>query len=94
LWGWGGYKIATAASKEDAFFWWQIAFLGMVSPAVYVHFVFSFLKLSRKFLLFVIYALTVIFVALNFFARDIFFGDLRFVFNQFYWINWAKWRYW
>lgn len=90
FWGWGGYKIATAISKEEAFFWWQIAFLGVVSPVVYAHFVFSFLKLDRKLLLFVIYALAVIFIAFIFFVRNIFFGDLRFAFNQFYWIDWTK----
>ena len=88
FWGWGGYQVAIANSKELALFWWQVSFVGVIfCPVVYAHFIFNFLGIKRKALLFSIYCLAVFFLVLDFFAKNIFLGNLRFVFNQFYWIE-------
>lgn len=90
FWGLGGYKVATTTSREEAIFWWQIAFLGMVCPAIYVHFIFALLKLNRKHLLYVVYFVALIFIVIDFLYKEKLFGSLRFTFNQFYWVVWNK----
>lgn len=96
FWGAGGYQFSTALSREEAFRGWQLAYIGCIltSPAYY-HFVYGFLKLKKlfyKILLYLNYALASFFLFLVFFYRNIFLGDLKFVFDQFYWTDWLKFK--
>ena len=91
IWGFGGYKFSTTTSKETAFFWWQIAHFGAVlTPVIYYHFVSEYLKKKKHLLLFLLYFLAAIFLFFNLFFKELFLGDLRVIFNQFYWHNWYK----
>ncbi len=91
IWGFGGYKFSTVSNYDDAFFWWQVAYICVIlSPVVYTHFVFVFLEIKKKFFLCCFYILAGIFLGLNFFAPKLFLGDLRFIFNQFWWHDWVK----
>lgn len=91
IWAFGGYKVATTTSSESAFFWWQIAFIGVIlCPVVYSHFVSVFLNINSKCFIFLIYLFAAIFIAIDLFAASSFLGSLRFVFNQFYWICWDQ----
>lgn len=93
IWGIGGYKFSTAISKEIAFYWWQVAYIGVIfAPVLFSHFVFEYLKLNKKPLLSITYIFSVILLALTFFKREIFLGDLRFVFNEFYTLDWTKYK--
>lgn len=88
IWGLGGYKFSTTLSKETSFFWWQIAYIGVILvPLAYAHFVYSFLGVKQKYLLICFYGLAFVLLFINFFARELFLSDLRFAFNQFYWID-------
>ncbi len=89
LWGFCGYQIATTNVKEKAFFWYQIAYIAKIFiPPLYVHFVFSFLQIKKDYVLAILYTLGGVFLFYNFFARELFLGDLRFAFGQFYVVDW------
>lgn len=93
FWAFGGYKVATTTSYEIAFFWWQIANIGVIlCPVVFANFIFVFLKIINKRLVFLMYSLVTIFIAFDLFAAPSFLGDLRFVFNQFYWPYWNRYK--
>jgi len=96
-WGFGGYKFATATSQEDAYFWRQIANIGVIfTPVLYYHFIYLLLGLEKKyqsFIRIISYILGIIFLFLNFFAPpNLFNGGLRFVFNEFYYSDWFQYR--
>jgi len=92
-WGWSGYRFSITTSEENAFFWWQIAYIFVITiPVFHYHFLYYFLKLDtkqHKFALFIGYLLASIFIAINLSNRQIFLGNLRFVFNQVYWHDWV-----
>ncbi|MFH1441955.1 MAG: ATP-binding protein [Candidatus Omnitrophota bacterium] len=91
FWGLGGLKFSLAKTKEEACFWWQVAYIGpILAPAVYCHFVVNLLKLKKRVLLIIIYFLSFVTLGINFFANELFLGDFRYVFNQFYWHDWFK----
>lgn len=87
LWGFGMFKIGTAANAADSLFWWRIAEIGVIFiPIFLVHFVISFLGLRRKIFLILFYVATAIFLYCNIFT-DYFIKNLYFAFNQFYYIS-------
>ncbi|MFH2138351.1 MAG: ATP-binding protein [Candidatus Omnitrophota bacterium] len=97
IWGLAGYKISTVDSKSIAFFWWQMAHVGIIFiPISYYHFSYAFVEsknIFQKYILYGSYALGSIFLLLTFFApRGVFLGDLRLVFNQFYTHDWRSYR--
>jgi signal transduction histidine kinase len=89
IWAIGAYIFSNASSKEIAFLGWQIAHIGMIfTPPLFFHFVCKFTKVSRRFLIFFSYCLGIIFTGFLFLRRDLFLGDLKFLFGQFYWLGW------
>lgn len=93
IWQVGSVGFSTTTSKDMAFFWWQIAHIGtIVVPAMFFHFVCSYLGLKKRWLIFSAYSLVGIFLVYNFFYKELFIGDLRFAFNQFYYIDWPKYH--
>ncbi len=93
LWGVGGFGFSTAKLPDKAFFWWQIAHIGIIfTPVVYYHFVYAFLKLKQRYaklLLILAYTIGIAFTVINFLPRhDLFLGDVRFSFNEFYLHYW------
>ncbi len=88
LWGIGGYEFSIATSKNSALLGWQIAYLSVImSPVLYSHFVFSFLRINKKRLIIFLYALSIFFLTFNIFFPKLLFGDLRFVFGEFWIID-------
>ena len=92
IWGLGAFKISTCISKETSLFWWQISYIGAIlSPLLYCHFVLAFLKANKKYIIIIAYVLASIFMFFNWYNNSsLLIGDLRFVFNQFYCIDWFK----
>lgn len=87
LWGLGIYKIALAVDVNSAVFWWRIAEIGVIFiPVLLTHFVLEFLGFHKNKFLFALYLLTSFFVFINLFT-NYFFGPVRFVFGQFYYIT-------
>jgi len=96
IWGAGGFGFSFL-SKEDydlALFWWQIGYIGAIFTVVfYVHFVISFLKLPYRKFLISVYSLAFIFLFFLWYDKSRYFlGDLRWVFNQFYWVDYLKYK--
>ncbi len=89
IYGFGAFKFSTTSIKEDAYFWWQFAYIGVIlAPVVYTHFVNAYLKLQQRILLISSYCVAFCFLLINFFFRDAFIGDLKFSFSEFYSIDW------
>jgi len=87
LWGFGMFKIGTATDKVNSIFWWKIAEVGVIFiPVFLVHFVISFLKLKRRLLLILFYAVTFSLLYADLFTK-LFVNELYFAFNQFYYIS-------
>ncbi|OGY49777.1 MAG: hypothetical protein A3B89_04885 [Candidatus Buchananbacteria bacterium RIFCSPHIGHO2_02_FULL_40_13] len=87
FWGIGVFKIASTADPEIAIFWWRIGYIGVIFiPIIFTHFVYEFLKLKIGWYIWALYLLGVIFLYLNLFT-DLFIGQVRLVFNQFYYIS-------
>ena len=87
------FKFSTTHSNELAYFWWQIAHVGIIlTPVGYYHFVYVLLKLDKsyqKLFLLCAYLLAIFFIFFNFLPQKIFVGELKFVFNQYYSHNWT-----
>jgi hypothetical protein len=93
LWGIGAYKASSTLMKESALFWWQIAYIAVAfAPITFLHSVYLLLKIPKKIPLLISYGLGLITLYIIFFRKELFFGELEFVFNQFYWVYWPKSR--
>jgi len=91
IWGVGGYGFSLASDPESALFWWQIAYISIISaPVLYSHFVFSYLNLNKRWLLFVLYMAMSIFIFLDLFYPKVFLGNVKFLFNEIYWHDWTQ----
>ncbi len=92
VWGFGGYLFSSTISQKTAFGGWQLAHIGIIfTPILFYHFIYAFLSLNttyQRYLLIFSYSLGGIFLLLDIFFPRQFFGDLRFVFNQFYTHDW------
>ena len=88
------YSTLPQSQYQLAFFWYKIAFMGVIFvPVFFAHFTFDFFKLKSKSLLIIIYFAASIFVFFNWYQNSRYFiGDLKFAFNQFYWMDWVKYK--
>jgi signal transduction histidine kinase len=94
LWGIAGYNVAITASRNSAYFWWQVGHINIIfCPVLFFHFI-SHLTNSykKKFILF-LYLLGFLFLYFNFFKKGLFLGELKFIFGQFYWVIWKRFNY-
>lgn len=91
LWGLAEYNISLSISESSSFLWWQLGYIStIISPVVYTIFVVAFLQINKKYLILSSSILASIFLFANIFMKDLFLGDLKYVFNQFYWHDWIK----
>ena len=94
IWGIGVFKVATTTSKQDAYFWWQIANIGvMFIPVTYYNFIYLFCDLKKryqKYILISAYTLSFIFTICCIFFPKAIWGELRWVFGQYYWLDWQS----
>lgn len=94
LWGLGAFGVSIAANKEDALRYWQVGYICCIlSPVFYYYFIILFLKIRDTFhriLLYMSGCLAALFLSFDIFAPQYFLGDLRFVFDQFYWTDWLS----
>jgi signal transduction histidine kinase len=95
-WGLGGYAISLSKTAESAFKAWQIAWISVIlSPVLYHHSMLSILKLkkrSNKLILYGSYCLAFFFIVLDLFFPKEYLGGVKYVFGQFYWLDWYKGR--
>lgn len=86
VWGFGGYKIATASEELSALFWWRITHMGVIFiPIFFWHFVYIFLNIRRSKTIFCIYLFGIFFLLVDF--TKFFIRDVKFSFDSFYYIT-------
>lgn len=94
IWAWGSYNFFTISSIKKAYFWWQIAIIGiMFIPVTYYNLIYVYCDLKKKiqrYLLISVYTLSCVFVILSAFYPQEVFGQLRWVFNQYYQLDWQS----
>jgi signal transduction histidine kinase len=83
-----------ADEYDQALFWFIFGYSGVVFiPVFFAHFVFSFLNENKKWIVYTSYILGGLFLCANWLSRSRYFvGDLYFVFDRFYWMNWMESR--
>jgi signal transduction histidine kinase len=91
FWGFGCFLVSGAANVEDAYVGWQVAYVGAIFlPVLYFHFVYEYIGLKCKKLLIFLYLLGCVFLFINFFRKELLFGELKYVFNEFYCFYWVN----
>ncbi len=89
VWGLGSFQYSTAKSADDAIRWWQVANVGSIfSTVFFYYFIVRFLNLHKPKLNFVINFFVCLSLFLNFFVPGTFIGEVRFVFEQMYYLYW------
>jgi len=90
IWGFGGYKVGLSVDLPAALFWWRITYIGIIFiPVLFYHFVYMFLGLKKKKLLYLIYLFGLFFLILEWTPwAYLFFGlsNMGFLFSSFYWV--------
>ena len=89
IWGLGAFKFSTTLNQNDVFFWLRFGHIGVVLiPVFFIHFVFEFLEIEKKKVVFATYIIGLIFFVLNITdwlgITKVFIVNLRYVFNSFY----------
>jgi len=88
LWGVGSFKYSTTLVYEDAWFWWKIANIGSIlSTVTFYFFVVSCLNLQKPKLNLVVIITAGTVIWINSFFPEIFMGELKLAFNEFYYIR-------
>lgn len=83
IWGVGAYMISRVQAVEEALLWWRLTHIGIILiPVFFVHFVYIFLDITKRFGVYITYALGVFFLIAN--ATPYFIFHMRYVFGQFY----------
>jgi len=89
VWGFGGCKVGLTQDLSEAVFWWKITHIGIIFIPVFLcHLVYTFLKIRKGIILYLIYLSGFFFLILEWTPwSNIFFGpsDMRFIFSSFYW---------
>ncbi|MBL7156728.1 MAG: GAF domain-containing protein [Candidatus Omnitrophica bacterium] len=89
IWAFGGLKLSTIHDNpNDAFLWWQLTYIGIIFlPTLFLHFVCTFLDIKRRLLIILSYISCFIFLFYDLFSKNLFIGNVKFLFSQFYWVN-------
>jgi len=88
LWGIGAIIFSTTKNYNTAIFGWQIGCsAGILAPLVYHHFVLAYLNRINKRTLCLLYAYGLIAIVYNFLYPQYFFGNLEYLFDQFYFLT-------
>ena len=91
VWGFGSYNYSITLSKDLAVFWWQIANVGSIlSTVFFYYFILSYLDISKRKLSIFVNLVTAFYLYLNFFMKNAFVGDLKFIFNELYYLSWPS----
>jgi signal transduction histidine kinase len=90
IWGIGGYFGAKTSSPQTSIICWQLANIGAICcPVLFYHFVAQYLDKREKLLSICSCLLAGIFLFVNFFRNDLFFGNVSFMFEEFYFLDWT-----
>lgn len=90
LWEFSAYKIGVTTNKEEAFFWWRVAHIGVILiPVFFAQFIYTWLQIKKGFFFYFLYFFGGLFTLLNLFdllikPTGLFIANMRWVFNSFY----------
>ncbi|MFH1714600.1 MAG: diguanylate cyclase [Elusimicrobiota bacterium] len=89
IWGLGAFKFSTTLDPAIAFFWLRFTHIGVICiPIFFLHFVFEFLEIKKRKIVYAVYVLGSIFLVLNIMdwlgITRLFIINVRYVFNSFY----------
>jgi signal transduction histidine kinase len=83
LWGLSSYKVSTTSLPNEAAFWWKFGHLGVIFiPAIFFHFVCSFLRIKKYIFLRASYLISLFFLIALLSGNLI--KEMEWVFNSFY----------
>lgn len=84
VWGIGVFFIGVTDNPNLADFWWRITHIGVAFiPALFIHFVYTFLKMRQRLVVALLYILAIIFSILAV-SSDLLIANMRFVFGEFF----------
>lgn len=83
IWGFGSFIATMAPNAAAAMFWWKITIVGPIFvPVFFFHFVCVYLKFDQKYIIRSIYAMGIIFTAINFFYEKLFLNTIRTIYDN------------
>ncbi len=92
IYGFGAYMVSLTQDAQAAFFWWQVAYIGIIFiPVLFVHFTCAYLNIKQPFLK-IIYLITFALWLLNILRPRLFLGDVTLffadskIFKAGYWV--------
>ena len=96
VWGFGGWKIGLIPYGEAdlALLWWRITHIGVIFiPIFFLHFVYQWLEIKEKLIIFFSYFQGIFFLGLNLYdllinikpSTGLFINEMSWLFNSFYW---------
>jgi len=81
--GFGAYMVTNAKNPSEAIFWWQIAYIGIISiPFLFLRFTYEFLNIKRPLVIKLFAIPTILFLAANFLSRKLFIADVFLYFTD------------
>ena len=88
IYAFGAYMVTIAHNAEQAFFWWQVAYIGIISiPFFFVFFIFEFLNIKHPLFIRSLAFLTAFFLVSNFFFKRIFLNNCALFFEKMQWVK-------
>ncbi|MDD4953282.1 MAG: ATP-binding protein [Candidatus Omnitrophica bacterium] len=83
FYGFGAFMVTSAQSAQQACFWWQVAYIGIILlPFIFVLLAYEFLNIHRPRVIKFFGFCTFIFLAANFFSRKLFIKDCTLYFSD------------
>lgn len=83
IYGFGAYKASEAESYSLAFFWWQVSYIGVIMlPALFLHFVYTFIGIKRPLFLGCVYLITFGILLADIFSKKLFVGNVSLLFTD------------
>jgi len=84
IWGIGSFFIGITDKPNVADFLWRITHIGVAFiPALFMHFVYTFLRMRQRLVVVLPYILAIIFSVLAV-SSDLLIANMRFVFGEFF----------
>jgi len=88
IYGIGAYMVTNARDASEAFFWWQISYIGIITlPFLFVCLVYEFLKIAHPFFIKTIGFITSLFLFFDLFLPDLFIYKCTLYFKEMKWFN-------
>jgi signal transduction histidine kinase len=83
VYGFGAYLVTLSKNASQAFFWWQVAYIGIILlPFFFVRFIFEFLTIKNPLFIKLTNLFTAIFLVTDIFSKKLFLNECTLYFTQ------------